>query len=157
MLFFDEADALFGKRGDVEQAQDRWANLEVNYLLQRVEEYTGTVILATNYRHNIDAAFLRRIDPVAARGQEQHVPVGAGHPEDDRLDDLIDGAAARPRRVGGGAGARVEPDDAKVEAAPRGVRDDPRERGAGRRLSGSRHPRSRAASGRCRAGAAGRS
>ncbi len=61
VLFFDEADALFGKRGDVEQAQDRWANLEVNYLLQRVEEYTGTVILATNFRQNIDEAFLRRI------------------------------------------------------------------------------------------------
>ena len=61
VLFFDEADALFGKRGEVEQAQDRWANLEVNYLLQRVEEYTGTVILATNFRHNIDAAFLRRV------------------------------------------------------------------------------------------------
>ena len=61
VLFFDEADALFGKRGEVEQAQDRWANLEVNYLLQRVEEYTGTVILATNFRHNIDEAFLRRV------------------------------------------------------------------------------------------------
>jgi hypothetical protein len=61
VLFFDEADALFGKRGSVEQGQDRWANLEVNYLLQRVEEYTGTVILATNIRENIDEAFLRRI------------------------------------------------------------------------------------------------
>jgi hypothetical protein len=61
VLFFDEADALFGKRGEVEQGQDRWANLEVNFLLQRVEEYTGTVILATNYRQNIDNAFLRRV------------------------------------------------------------------------------------------------
>ena len=61
VLFFDEADAMFGKRGEVEQAQDRWANLEVNFLLQRIEEYTGTVILATNFRQNIDAAFLRRV------------------------------------------------------------------------------------------------
>ena len=61
VLFFDEADALFGKRGDVQQGQDRWANMEVNFLLQRVEEYTGTVILATNFRQNIDEAFLRRV------------------------------------------------------------------------------------------------
>lgn len=61
MLFFDEADALFGKRGEVKEARDRWANLEVNYLLQRVEEYAGVVILATNLRQNIDPAFLRRI------------------------------------------------------------------------------------------------
>lgn len=61
VLFFDEADALFGKRGSIEQAQDRWANLEVNFLLQRIEDYTGTVILATNFRDNIDEAFLRRI------------------------------------------------------------------------------------------------
>ena len=61
VLFFDEADAMFGKRGEVEQAQDRWANLEVNFLLQKIEEYTGTVILATNLRQNIDDAFLRRV------------------------------------------------------------------------------------------------
>lgn len=61
IIFFDEADALFGKRGKVEEARDRWANLEVNYLLQRVEEYAGVVILATNLRQNIDEAFIRRI------------------------------------------------------------------------------------------------
>lgn len=61
MLFFDEADAIFGKRGKVEDARDRWANIEVNYLLQRVEEYSGTVILASNLRQNIDEGFLRRI------------------------------------------------------------------------------------------------
>lgn len=61
IIFFDEADALFGKRGEVKEAQDRWANMEVNYLLQRVEEYAGVVILATNLRQNIDEAFLRRI------------------------------------------------------------------------------------------------
>jgi SpoVK/Ycf46/Vps4 family AAA+-type ATPase len=61
MIFFDEADAIFGKRGKVEEARDRWANIEVNYLLQRVEEYSGTVILASNLRQNIDEGFLRRI------------------------------------------------------------------------------------------------
>ncbi len=64
IIFFDEADALFGKRGEVKEAQDRWANMEVNYLLQRVEEYAGVVILASNLRQNIDEAFMRRIHVV---------------------------------------------------------------------------------------------
>jgi hypothetical protein len=61
MLFFDEADAIFGQRGEIREARDRWANLEVNYLLQRIEEYSGVVILATNLSQNIDDAFRRRI------------------------------------------------------------------------------------------------
>jgi SpoVK/Ycf46/Vps4 family AAA+-type ATPase len=61
IIFFDEADALFGKRGEVKESRDRWANMEVNYLLQRVEEYAGAIILASNLRQNIDEAFLRRI------------------------------------------------------------------------------------------------
>jgi AAA+ superfamily predicted ATPase len=61
IIFFDEADALFGKRGEVKEARDRWANIEINYLLQRVEEYAGVVILASNLRQNIDEAFMRRI------------------------------------------------------------------------------------------------
>lgn len=64
ILFFDEADALFGKRGEVVDARDRWANTEVNYLLQTLERYRGVVILATNLRQNIDAAFTRRIQIV---------------------------------------------------------------------------------------------
>lgn len=64
ILFFDEADALFGKRGEVKEAQDRWANMEINYLLQRVEEYSGVVILTSNLRQNIDEAFLRRIQVI---------------------------------------------------------------------------------------------
>jgi hypothetical protein len=63
-LFFDEGESLFGSRGAVNQAQDRYLNLEVNYLLQRVEEFSGVVILATNLRQNIDDAFLRRIQVV---------------------------------------------------------------------------------------------
>ena len=61
VLFFDEADALFGKRTDVRDAHDRYANLEVNYLLQRVETFTGLVILASNREAALDEAFLRRL------------------------------------------------------------------------------------------------
>jgi ATPase family associated with various cellular activities (AAA) len=62
ILFFDEADALFGKRTNVRDAHDKYANQEVSYLLQRIEDYDGLVILATNMRNNIDDAFLRRFD-----------------------------------------------------------------------------------------------
>ncbi len=62
ILFFDEADALFGKRSGVSDAHDRYANIEVAYLLQKMEGYVGAVVLATNYRSNIDDAFLRRLD-----------------------------------------------------------------------------------------------
>lgn len=61
VLFFDEADALFGKRSEVSDAHDRYANIEVAYLLQRLETYDGLVVLATNLQRNIDEAFLRRI------------------------------------------------------------------------------------------------
>jgi ATPase family associated with various cellular activities (AAA) len=62
LLLFDEADALFGKRSEVKDAHDRYANIEVAYLLQRMEAYAGGVILATNLRSNMDDAFLRRLD-----------------------------------------------------------------------------------------------
>lgn len=61
ILFFDEADALFGKRTEVSDAHDRYANIETSYLLQKMEEYEGMVILATNLRENMDEAFTRRI------------------------------------------------------------------------------------------------
>lgn len=61
VLFFDEADALFGKRSEVKDARDRYANIEVSYLLQRLERYDGLVVLATNYEKNVDEAFVRRI------------------------------------------------------------------------------------------------
>ena len=61
ILFFDEADALFGKRSEVKDAHDRYANIEVAYLLQRVEEYDGAVILASNLNQNMDDAFRRRL------------------------------------------------------------------------------------------------
>jgi len=61
ILFFDEADALFGKRTEVSDAHDRYANIETSYLLQQMEQYDGVVLLATNLRQNLDEAFTRRI------------------------------------------------------------------------------------------------
>ncbi|MFL6077759.1 MAG: AAA family ATPase [Mycobacteriales bacterium] len=61
ILFFDEADALFGKRTEVSDAHDRYANIETSYLLQKVEEHEGLVVLATNLRQNMDDAFTRRL------------------------------------------------------------------------------------------------
>ncbi len=64
ILFFDEADALFGKRSEVKDAHDRYANIEIGYLLQKMEEYEGISILATNLRQNMDEAFMRRMQVV---------------------------------------------------------------------------------------------
>ena len=64
ILFFDEADALFGKRTSVSSSHDRYANQDVAYLLQRVEDYNGLVILASNFKNNLDQAFMRRFQSV---------------------------------------------------------------------------------------------
>ncbi|MGL4651155.1 MAG: ATP-binding protein, partial [Caldilineaceae bacterium] len=64
ILFFDEADAIFGKRSEVKDAHDRYANIETSYLLQRMEAYDGVTILATNLRANLDEAFTRRLHGV---------------------------------------------------------------------------------------------
>jgi len=61
ILFFDEADALFGKRSEVKDSHDRYANIEINYLLQRIEAYRGLAILATNMKSALDTAFVRRL------------------------------------------------------------------------------------------------
>jgi AAA+ superfamily predicted ATPase len=76
ILFFDEADALFGKRTEIRDAHDKYANQEVAYLLQRIENHSGLVILATNQRGNVDEAFLRRFQAVI------HFPMP--RPEDRR-------------------------------------------------------------------------
>ncbi len=73
ILFFDEADALFGKRTNVRDAHDKYANQEVSYLLQRVENYNGMVILASNFKSNIDDAFLRRFQSII------HFPMPRAH------------------------------------------------------------------------------
>ncbi|WP_315817961.1 ATP-binding protein [Paraflavitalea speifideaquila] len=62
ILFFDEADALFSKRSNVQNAHDKYANQEVSYLLQRVEDFPGLIILASNFKNNIDAGFIRRFN-----------------------------------------------------------------------------------------------
>lgn len=64
ILFFDEADALFGKRTNVQNSHDRYANQEVSYLLQRIEDFPGVLILASNFKSNMDEAFLRRFQTV---------------------------------------------------------------------------------------------
>lgn len=64
ILFFDEADALFGRRSNVQNAHDKYANQEVSYLLQRVEDFPGLIILASNYKSNIDHAFVRRFNAI---------------------------------------------------------------------------------------------
>src|SRR5665811_1345635 len=64
ILFFDEADALFGKRSNVNNAHDKYANQEVSYLLQRVEDFAGLIILASNFKSNIDQAFVRRFNAI---------------------------------------------------------------------------------------------
>jgi SpoVK/Ycf46/Vps4 family AAA+-type ATPase len=61
ILFFDEADALFGKRTEVKDSHDRFANQEIDYLLQRIEDHKGLVVLSTNMKSAIDSAFLRRL------------------------------------------------------------------------------------------------
>ena len=62
ILFFDEADSLFGRRSEVSDSHDRYANIEVGYLLQRIETYDGIVLMATNLGANLDEAFARRIN-----------------------------------------------------------------------------------------------
>ena len=61
LLWFDEADALFGRRSEVKDAHDRYANIEIAYLLQRLEAFTGLVVLTCNRKHALDSAFLRRL------------------------------------------------------------------------------------------------
>ncbi len=78
ILFFDEADALFGKRSEVKDARDRYANVETAYLLQRLERFEGTAILATNLKANLDEAFSRRIDvfvdfPLPEAGERERI------------------------------------------------------------------------------------
>lgn len=94
VLFFDEADALFGKRSEVSDARDRYANVEIAYLLQRMERFDGITILATNLRANLDEAFTRRIDVLVdfpepeeedrRRLWELHLPTTL--PQDTNLD-----------------------------------------------------------------------
>jgi hypothetical protein len=92
ILFFDEADALFGKRTDVKDAHDRFANIEISYLLERMERFKGLAILATNRRKDLDEAFLRRLRyliefPVPGAPERERI-WRAGFPDGVVVDDL---------------------------------------------------------------------
>ncbi|MBU3079000.1 ATP-binding protein [Sphingomonas quercus] len=105
LLFFDEADALFGKRSEVKDSHDRYANIEVSYLLQRMESYSGLAILATNLKAHIDAAFLRRLRfvidvPFPDASQRRAIWAGAFPPE-TRTEGLDLDALARIDIAGG--------------------------------------------------------
>ena len=93
MLFFDEADALFGKRAEIRHGTDRYANTEVSHLLQRFEEHDGLIILASNLRDQIDPAFTRRFHTVL------HFP-RPEEPERRRLWQLVLPAARTARPTG---------------------------------------------------------
>jgi len=94
MLFFDEADAIFGKRTRVDDSHDRYANQEVSYLLQRIEDFDGVVVLASNLKHNIDDAFLRRFQSMVyfpmPRPSERMRMWRQAFPRKATLDDDID-------------------------------------------------------------------
>ncbi|MBL7813092.1 MAG: ATP-binding protein [Bacteroidetes bacterium] len=93
ILFFDEADSLFGKRTQVGDSRDRYANQEVSYLLQRVEDYNGLVILASNFRNNMDEAFVRRFQSVIhfpMPGPAERLKLWThGIPENARLESKV--------------------------------------------------------------------
>jgi SpoVK/Ycf46/Vps4 family AAA+-type ATPase len=107
ILFFDEADSIFGKRSEVKDAHDRYANIEVGYLLQRMETYDGVVILATNLRSNLDDAFTRRIQFIIEfpfpdeneRKRIWEVLFPPGVPKSDDID--VDELGSRFRLTGG--------------------------------------------------------
>ena len=108
LLFFDEADALFGKRSETRDAHDRYANQEVSYLLQRIETFDGVAILASNQKDNIDPAFARRFESViyfpVPRPEERLRLWQQGFPRAVRLDPSVDlGQIAARFELGGGA------------------------------------------------------
>jgi DNA polymerase III delta prime subunit len=108
ILFFDEADALFGKRGESKDAHDRYANQEVSFLLQRVETFDGIAILASNFRENIDGAFARRFESIiyfpVPRPEERAELWRRGIPAQARLAGDVDlDEIAREHALTGGA------------------------------------------------------
>ncbi len=94
ILFFDEADALFGKRTSVRDAHDKYANQEVSYLLQRIETYPGLIILASNFKSNIDDAFLRRFQAMVyfpiPKADERQMLWEKAFPKEAKLGEDID-------------------------------------------------------------------
>jgi AAA+ superfamily predicted ATPase len=108
ILFFDEADALFGKRSEVKDSHDRYANIEIGYLLQKMEEYEGMAMLATNLRQNIDDAFLRRLQsivdfPFPDENHRRRIWNVVFPPEAPLGSDVDFAALARDVRLAGGS------------------------------------------------------
>jgi AAA+ superfamily predicted ATPase len=108
VILFDEADALFGSRGEVKQAQDRFANQEVSFLLQRLEVFEGCAILTTNLQENIDEAFLRRFGavvefPMPTPEMRRQLWDKAIPPYAPRADDLDTGYLSNQFVIAGGA------------------------------------------------------
>jgi SpoVK/Ycf46/Vps4 family AAA+-type ATPase len=105
ILLFDEADALFGKRSEVKDSHDRYANIEINYLLQRMETYGGLAILATNHKSTMDTAFLRRLRFVVNfpfPGARERAAIWSGaFPAATPLGDLDHDRLARLQLTGG--------------------------------------------------------
>jgi SpoVK/Ycf46/Vps4 family AAA+-type ATPase len=107
ILFFDEADALFGKRSEVRDSHDRYANIEIAYLLQKMEEYDGVVILATNLRKNMDEAFARRMHfavefPIPEESDRYRIWEGIFPGEAPLAEDIDLSFLARQFRISGG-------------------------------------------------------
>jgi hypothetical protein len=107
VLLFDEADAIFGKRSEVRDARDRYANVEIAYLLQRMEQFDGMAILTTNLRANLDEAFTRRLDvlidfPIPDEEQRRRIWVRHLVPSLPVADDLDLDFLARRFRISGG-------------------------------------------------------
>jgi SpoVK/Ycf46/Vps4 family AAA+-type ATPase len=107
ILFFDEADALFGRRSEVKDAHDRHANIEVGYLLQRMEAYEGVAILATNFRQNVDEAFVRRLRfivefPFPDEEHRRRIWEVTFPPEAPLAGDVDFGVLARQLKLAGG-------------------------------------------------------
>lgn len=119
VLFFDEADSLFGARTDVGDSHDRFANAQTNYLLQRIEDFDGVAVLATNSRDRFDPAFVRRLDAIlefplpsaSARRALWETHLGNRHgvtaEELDLLSVTIDLAGGHIRNVVLGAATRA--------------------------------------------------
>ncbi len=107
ILFFDEADALFGKRSEVKDSHDKYANMETAYLLQKMEEYDGLTILATNFAQNLDDAFTRRIQfivkyPFPDAAQREQLWRGA-FPRETPVDELDYTFLSRSFELSGGS------------------------------------------------------
>jgi len=105
LLLFDEADALFGRRSEVKDSHDRYANIEVNYLLQRMEDYRGVAILTTNQRQAVDRAFLRRLRFVVSfpfpSPRERELLWRRAFPSRAPVDDLDVGRLTKLATTGG--------------------------------------------------------